>query len=175
MVVSRAPLCIGRSALAPGRRVGRTCLSPLGAAQEGECVRACVCDTTIAAAARSRAKRSCRGSHSRAPLPAPGASSASPEAGRRRRRAEEVLGRQPRQPLPLGTTEKRKKGGQTRRQGARLTGLAAGLPPLGCWGRGRRSLLNPPGFLTWPLGCSLRYQRYAPNVMLRERREEKPH
>lgn len=172
-MVSRAPLCIGRSALALGRGVGRTCLMPLGAAQEGECVRLCV--TTIAAAARSRAKRSWRGSHHRAPLPTPLASSASPEALRRRKRAEEALGRQPRQPLPLGTTEKRKKGGQTRRQGARLTGLAAGLPPLGCWGRGRRSLLNPPGFLTWPLGCSLRYQRYAPNVMLRERREEKPH
>lgn len=135
----------------------------------------CVCDATIAAAAHAHAKGSWWGSHNRAPPPVPLVSTSQTKLGEGLEGEEgRSNARAPPPPSPLGTTEKRKKGGQTRRQGARLTGLAAGLPPQGCSGKG------PPSSQSARVSnVAARLLAALPtlrsNVSLRERRKEKSH
>lgn len=133
----------------------------------------CVCDATIAAAAHARAKRSWRGSHIQAP-PLVSASQKLGERGEGEDRRSDA--RAPPPFPPLGTTEKRKKGGQTRRQGARLTGLAAGLPLQGCSGKGPPPQSSHSARVSnVAAGLLAALPTLRSNVSLRERRKEKSH
>lgn len=136
----------------------------------------CMCDATIAAAAHARAKRSWRGLHIQAPPPVP-LVSASQKLGERGEGEERHSDARAPTPPPLGTTEKRKKGGQTRRQGARLTGLAAGLPLQGCSGKGPPPPQSSHSARVSNVAAGLlaALPTLRSNVSLRERRKEKSH
>lgn len=123
------------------------------------------CDAAIAAAVRAKG-RGARPAEGHLPFTATEHMLEAAKQGAQRRA----------RPSSVGTTEKPKKGGQTRRQGqtdracCRIT-TAGMLGREGC----RRCLVNPPMVLQCPLGRSQSYQRYTPNESLRKKREKSSH